>query len=90
MSKHPFGWDLPAGAEHDRRSPWNQEDTPECPQCRSPETERDDYLSDEMWEEWHCHSCGRAWGVQEGRDPDEARDAARDDQLELEWERDRG
>jgi hypothetical protein len=33
MSKHPFGWDLPAGAETDPRAPWNQKDPPECVSC---------------------------------------------------------
>ena len=32
MSKNPFGWNYPAGAENDPNAPWNQR--PEmCPVC---------------------------------------------------------
>lgn len=48
MSRHPFGWSYPAGAENDPSAPWNQVDDfcdvcekpvdrckcPECPVCR--------------------------------------------------------
>jgi hypothetical protein len=27
--RNPFGWDYPAGAEHDPRAPWNQRDEPD-------------------------------------------------------------
>lgn len=90
MSRNPLGWAYPAGAEHDRHSPWNAVDAPECPQCGSTDADMDEYLSDEISEEWQCHSCGRAWSIQIGRDPDEARDEARDEQMEMEWERDHG
>jgi len=35
MSHNPFGWSYPAGAEHDPKAPWNQEDMPEdwCDMC---------------------------------------------------------
>ena len=29
----PFGWDYPAGAEHDPRAPWNQRDSETCETC---------------------------------------------------------
>jgi len=32
MSRNPFGWDYPAGAEHDPNAPWNQDDN-HCPRC---------------------------------------------------------
>lgn len=31
--KNPFGWNYPAGAEHDPRAPWNQKAEPECQRC---------------------------------------------------------
>ena len=31
MSRNVFGWDYPAGAEHDTRAPWNE--PPECEAC---------------------------------------------------------
>jgi len=31
MSRNVFGWDYPAGAEHDPRAPWNE--PPECEAC---------------------------------------------------------
>jgi hypothetical protein len=47
MSRHPFGWSYPPGAENDPNAPWNQVDDycevcekpvdrcrcPECPVC---------------------------------------------------------
>jgi len=29
MSRNVFGWDYPAGAEHDPNAPWNQVDCPD-------------------------------------------------------------
>jgi hypothetical protein len=29
----PLGWDYPAGAEHDPRAPWNEEDAEPCDHC---------------------------------------------------------
>lgn len=34
--KDPFGWDYPAGAEHDPRAPWNQIYDEECGRCGLP------------------------------------------------------
>lgn len=28
-----FGWDYPAGAEHDPRAPWNQREPEDCREC---------------------------------------------------------
>lgn len=40
--KNPFGWNYPAGAEHDPRAPWNQIDREipvwKCPGCGKQET----------------------------------------------------
>ena len=33
MSNRIFGWDYPAGAEHDPNAPWNQRDPELCPTC---------------------------------------------------------
>jgi hypothetical protein len=42
MARSPFGWDYPAGAEHDPNAPWNQPDLPdECPTCRKPNYDDD-------------------------------------------------
>lgn len=30
---NPLGYHYPAGAEHDPRSPWNQPDDEDCPNC---------------------------------------------------------
>jgi hypothetical protein len=31
-TRHPFGWNYPAGAENDPRAPWNQVDE-KCEEC---------------------------------------------------------
>jgi len=42
MSRNPFGWSYPAGAEHDPNAPYNQPDLPdECPQCGEPNYDED-------------------------------------------------
>lgn len=34
MSRNPFGWSYPAGAENDPNAPYNQVDLPDtCPWC---------------------------------------------------------
>ncbi len=80
MSRHPFGWDYPAGAEHDPSAPWNAKDNEECPGCGTPGELLD---SDGTYERWGCYKAGccRIWHVQTGPDPDEQRDRMRDDKL---------
>jgi len=42
MSKNPFGWGYPAGAENDPNAPWNEPEMPEeCPMCGEPNTDED-------------------------------------------------
>lgn len=48
----PFGWDYPAGAEHDPRAPWNQEDADDCPECDGTGQVNDSDGPDE------CQVCG--------------------------------
>lgn len=83
MSRNPFGWDYPAGAEQDPNAPWNAEDAEMCPRCGRDSTHSD---SDGTWIDWGCEECGHTWLEQIGPDPDEARDAARDAELERQWE----
>jgi len=79
MSRSPFGWSYPAGAEHDPAAPYNQTDSPECPHCGSHDTVLDS--ADSTYEDWACYECESTWYVQVGPDPDDARDAARDDAM---------
>ena len=46
-----YGWDYPAGAEHDPRAPWNQHDDNVCPACG------DDLDDDEELEDGKCSAC---------------------------------
>jgi len=52
MSRNPFGWNYPAGAEHDPNAPWNQvePDVEECPECEGSGTIWDD-------QELTCDTC---------------------------------
>jgi len=81
MTRDPFGWDYPAGAEHDPDAPYNTEDAPKCPECGKPGTES---VRSSVWDTYidlECEHCGHCWYIQTGPDPDEARDAMRDDEL---------
>lgn len=68
----PLGWDYPAGAEHDPRAPWNEEDAEPCPRCNGtgriplepPDTDPDDPETD---------SCPDCFGSGEGETPTERR-----------------
>jgi hypothetical protein len=43
-TRRPFGWDYPAGAEHDPNAPYNQPDIPdECPECGEPNYDEDNH-----------------------------------------------
>jgi len=66
MSRNPFGWDYPAGAEHDPYAPWNQEDPEDCPECGSEDTL---YLG--RYDGWTCNTCNHSWGYS---DPDNDRE----------------
>jgi len=78
MSRSPFGWSYPAGAEHDPNAPWNATDAPECPECGEPAIETG---GDQTSVDLECTECGHCWYIQVGPDPDDARDAARDDAM---------
>ena len=75
MSRNVFGWDYPAGAEHDPRAPWNE--PPECEACDGcgeiPAENGDDSEACE-----HCNGTGRQKSDKESREDYEA-DAERDD-----------
>lgn len=53
MSKSPFGWGYPAGAEHDPNAPWNQPDAEEekCDECGNL------FLVEELNEDNLCAEC---------------------------------
>jgi hypothetical protein len=72
----------PPGTANDPRAPWNARDNEQCPRCDANDTWLDRLISDETWEEWECNQCQHRWSIQIGRDPDELRDAMRDDKLE--------
>lgn len=40
MTRNPFGWDYPAGAEHDPRAPYNQPDPPDFDDYRDEAVDR--------------------------------------------------
>lgn len=85
MSRHPFGWDLPAGAANDPRAPYNQPDTPECVSCGN-----DDAFTDgcakhagPVCPACRCPDCPAPSDMaNEGPDPDEAYDRERDERAE--------
>ena len=52
MTRNPFGWDYPAGAENDPNAPWNQTDNEDC-SCDSAVKEWNPKVK-----EWFCASCG--------------------------------
>ena len=59
MSRSPFGWSYPAGAESDPNAPWNQDDMPTdyCEACDTnghPKTEM--YALGRVSEQW-CPEC---------------------------------
>lgn len=61
MSRHPLGWDYPAGAEHDPQAPWNAQDTLTCPECDSDCTAPEG--DDGVRAYWTCEDCGHDWHV---------------------------
>ncbi len=44
MSK--FGWDYPAGAEHDPNAPWNEVECPECEDLKTMLYQAEEIFSD--------------------------------------------
>lgn len=54
MTRNPFGWDYPPGAEHDPNAPWNQPDPVECPWCSGTGVPGDDPLG----KCFHCSGGG--------------------------------
>lgn len=70
-----FGWDYPAGAEHDPRAPWNE--PPECEACEGsgemPAENGDDVTVCQT-----CDGTGRKRSEKESREDYEA-DMERDD-----------
>ena len=75
MSRNVFGWDYPAGAEHDPRAPWNE--PPECEACEgSGEIPAENGDDSEACE--HCGGTGRKRSEKESREDYEA-DMERDD-----------
>ena len=59
MTRNPFGWHYPPGAEHDPHAPWNQDHMAECEWCGeridlsdSEETTNGTVLCQSCYEEW--------------------------------------
>lgn len=45
MTRNPFGWAYPAGAEHDPNAPWNEQpEVEECPICGKLNRDAEDHL----------------------------------------------
>lgn len=49
MNNKVFGWNYPAGAEHDPRAPWNQ-DNREVPAWRCPNCGKQDSVTPDDWD----------------------------------------
>jgi hypothetical protein len=68
MTRNPYGWDYPPGAEFDPRAPWNQKE-PYCGQCHRVLSncickvcpKCGEFPTDECYLEPDRHTCGGLW-----------------------------
>ena len=72
-----FGWDLPAGAEHDPAAPWNQEDADDCETCGGDGSDDDGE---------RCEDCG---GTGEGETPSQRRARWAEEKADAEHDREK-